>query len=61
MIIYPSCVEMAECFLTNMKGNTPTTKVMMKLIVRAARALSLPLETETRMDRNMNSALTSNA
>ena len=35
--------------------------VMIKLIIRAARALSFPLATETRMDRNMNNALTSSA
>ncbi|CCX52235.1 unknown [Alistipes sp. CAG:514] len=52
---------MSADFLTNMNGNTPTVKVIVKLIIRAARALSLPFATETRMDRNMNSALTSRA
>ena len=61
MIMYPSLRLISAVFLTNMKGNMPTVKVMVKLIIRAARALSLPFETDTRMDRSMNSALTSRA
>lgn len=52
---------MAEVFLTNIKGNIPTRKVIVNDIRRAAKALSLPLNTETRMDRNMKSALTRSA
>ena len=61
MIIYPSLRLISLDFLTNMKGNIPTVKVMVKLIRSAARALSLPLATETNMDKNINNALTSRA
>ena len=61
MMRYPSLRLISGALLTNMKGNIPTVKVMVKLISRAARALSLPFATETRMEKNMNRALTSNA
>jgi len=44
-----------------MNGKTPTVKVRVKLIIKAARALSFPFATETRIDKNMNNALTNNA
>ena len=52
---------MPELRRTKMKGKIPTVNVMTKLIIRAARALSRPFPKETRMDRNMNNALTSSA
>ena len=52
---------MAVVFLTKKNGNIPTVNVRAKLIIKAARALSLPFATETSIDRNMNSALTSSA
>ena len=57
----PSFMVISGVLRTNMKGNIPTMKVMVKLIIRAARALSLPLDKETSIDRNMNNALTSRA
>ncbi len=52
---------MTEAFLTNIKGNIPDVNVMVKLMINAARALSLPLAIDTSMEKNMNSAFTSNA
>lgn len=52
---------MLDVFLTKMNGKMPTMNVIVKEIRRAARALSLPLKTDTRMDRNMKSALTRSA
>ncbi len=57
----PSLRLISGALLTNIKGNIPTVKVMVKLISRAARALSLPFATETSMEKNMNRALTSSA
>ena len=61
IIIYPSLRLISRVFLTKMNGNIPTVKVIVKLIISAARALSLPPATETSMDRNMKRALTSSA
>ena len=61
IIMNPSFMVISGVLRTNMKGNIPTMKVMVKLIIRAARALSLPLDKETSIDRNMNNALTSRA
>lgn len=61
IIMYPSLRVMTEFFLTKMKGKAPAVKVMMKLIKRAARALSFPFFTETSTDKNMNNALTRSA
>gem|GEM_PF-2824010 len=61
MIIYPSRREISGDLRTNMNGKIPTVNVIVKLISRAASALSLPFATETNIDRNMNSALTSSA
>ena len=47
--------------LTKMNGKTPTVNVMTKLMSNAARALSLPLDIETSMDRNIKNALVSSA
>lgn len=44
-----------------MKGNAPNMKVMMKLMARGPKAESLPSQSDTIMDRNMNRALTSRA
>ena len=61
MIMYPSRREISGDLRTNMNGKTPTVKVRVKLIIKAARALSFPFATETRIDKNMNNALTNNA
>ena len=61
MIIYPSFMDMAEVLRTKMNGKTPTEKVMMKLISRAARALSFPFATDTSIEKNMNRAFTRRA
>ena len=61
IIIKPSFRVISGFFLTKMNGNIPTVNVMVKLISKAARALSLPLDTETRIEKNMKSALTSSA
>ena len=52
---------MLGAFLTKMKGNTPTTKVMKKLMVSAASALSLPFIRETPTDSSINRASTRRA
>lgn len=46
---------------TKMKGNTPTVNVITKLMIKAASALSLPLDIETMMDRNIKNALVRSA
>ena len=59
--MYPSFREMEDVFRTKIKGKIPTVKVMTKLIIRAAKALSCPFQSETRTEKNMNKALTSSA
>ena len=61
MMMYPSLRLMAEVLRTNMNGKMPTMKVMVKEMMRAARALSFPLSRETKIENSMNSALTSSA
>lgn len=52
---------MDSALFTKIRGKTPTVKVIMKLIIRAANALSLPSPMEMRMDININNALTKSA
>ncbi len=61
MMRYPSFSEMFGVLFTKMNGKIPTENVMMKLMIRAESALSLPFIMETIIDRNMKSALTSRA
>lgn len=52
---------MESALFTKIRGKTPTVKVIMKLITRAANALSFPSPIEMRMDMNINNALTKSA
>lgn len=57
----PSRRVSGVAFFTKMNGNEPTIRVIMKLITNGVKAASIPLITETMIDRNMNNALTSRA
>lgn len=61
MVRKPSRRESGVDFFTKMNGKEPTMRVIMKLISNGVNAASIPLMTETVIDRNMNKALTSNA
>ena len=61
IIMYPSRRVMRLVFRTKKKGKMPVMKVIEKLMRRAERPLSFPFMTETNIDSNMKSALTSRA
>ena len=61
MVTYPSLRVMAEDLRTNIKGKIPTVKVMVKLIISAAQALSLPFSTDVSTESSINRELTSKA
>ena len=61
MIRNPSCWDMAEDCLTKINGKAPKMKVMIKLIASGPNAESLPSDSDTSIEMNMNRALTSRA